>query len=48
MCLACELSIERSVKKKDNGEVYKLRKTFAVFHLVLFIGRGTSTCLAVE
>ena len=22
------------LKKKDNGEVYKLRKTFAVFHLV--------------
>ena len=37
------------MKKKDNGEVYKLRKTFAVFHLVpLFIGRGTSTWLAAE
>ena len=23
------------MKKKDNGEVYKLRKTFAVFHLFL-------------
>ena len=34
MCRACELSIKRSMKKKDNGEVYKLRKTFAVFHLV--------------
>ena len=31
MCRACELSIKRS---KDNGEVYKLRKTFAVFQLV--------------
>ena len=29
VCRACEVS------KKDNGEVYKLRKTFAVFHLVL-------------
>ena len=43
VCRACELSIKRSMKKKnnDNGEVYKLRKTFAVFHLVpLFFGRG--------
>ena len=31
MYRACELSIKRS---KNNGEVYKLRKTFAVFHLV--------------
>ena len=31
VCRACELSIKRS---KNNGEVYKLRKTFAVFHLV--------------
>ena len=46
---ACELSIKRSMKKKYNGEVYKLRKTFAVFHLVhLFIERGTSTWLAAE
>ena len=30
----CELGIKRSMKKKDNGEVYKLRKSFAVFHLV--------------
>ena len=49
VCRACELSIKRSVKTKDNGEVYKLRKTFAVFHLVpLFIRRGTSTWLAAE
>ena len=49
VCRACELSIKRSVKKKDNGEVYKLRKTFAVFHLVpLFVGRGTSTWVAAE
>ena len=35
MCRACELiNIKRSMKKKDNGEVYKLGKTFAVFHLV--------------
>ena len=34
MCRACELSIKRSMKKKDNGEVYKLRKTFAVFLLL--------------
>ena len=48
VCRACELSIKRSMKQ-DNGEVYKLRKTFAVFHLVpLFIGRGTSTWLAAE
>ena len=39
VCRACELSIKRGVKKKRYGEVYKLRKTFAVFHLVpLFIG----------
>ena len=25
---------KRSMKKKDNGEVYKLRKTFAEFLLV--------------
>ena len=31
MCRACELSIKRNMKKKDDGEVYKLRKTFAVF-----------------
>ena len=49
VCRGCELSIKRSMKKKDNGEVYKLRKTFAVFHLVpLFIGRATSTWLAAE
>ena len=34
VCRACELSIKRSMKKKDNSEVYKLRKTIAVFHLV--------------
>ena len=39
--VCCELSIKRSMKKKDNSEINKLRKTFAVFHLVsLFIGRG--------
>ena len=39
VCRACELSIKRSMKKSDNDEVYKLRKTFVVFHLVpLFIG----------
>ena len=49
VCWACELNIKRSMKKNDNREVYKLRKTFAVFHLVpLFIGRGTSTWLAAE
>ena len=51
VCRACELAkiIKRSMKKNDNGEVYKLRKTFAVFHLVpMFIGRGTSACLAAE
>ena len=43
VCRACELSIKRSMKIKDNDEVYKLRKTFALFHLVpLFVGRGTS------
>ena len=31
VCQACELSIKIS---KDNVELYKLRKTFAVFHLV--------------
>ena len=31
VCRACELNIKRS---KDNGEVYKLGKAFAVFHLV--------------
>ena len=35
---ACELSIKRGMKKKDNGEVYRLRwqaqEDFAVFHLV--------------
>ena len=25
------------MKKKDNGEVYKLRKTFTLFHLVPFL-----------
>ena len=42
VCRASELNIKRSMMKKDNGEVYKLRKTFAVLHLVpLFIGRGS-------
>ena len=27
VCRACELSIKRSMKIKDNGEVYKLWKT---------------------
>ena len=31
LCRAYKLSIKRS---KDNGEVYKLRKMFAVFHVV--------------
>ena len=34
VCRACELTIKRSMKKKGNGEVYKFRKTFAVFRLV--------------
>ena len=34
VCRACELSIKRSMKKNVNGEIYNLRKTFAVFHLV--------------
>ena len=34
VCRACELSIKRSMKKKYNCEVYKLRKTFAVFYRV--------------
>ena len=55
VCRACELSIKRRMKKKYNGEVYKLRKTFAVFHLVpllCFFGSGahwlTSIWLAAE
>ena len=49
MCRPCELSIKRSMKENYNDEVYELRKTFAVFHLVpLFIGRGTSIWLAAE
>ena len=35
VCRACELSIKRSMKKKDNSEVYKLRKTFAVLLCLL-------------
>ena len=30
----CVGHVKRSMKKKGNREVYKLRKTFAVFHLV--------------
>ena len=33
VCRACEITVKRSMKKHGNGEVYKLRKTFAVFHL---------------
>ena len=35
-CQACELSIKK-VWKKNNGEVYKLRKIFAVFNLFLCV-----------
>ena len=39
VCRACEVSIKRCMEKKeeDNGEVYKLRKTFAVFHLFVCV-----------
>ena len=42
MCRVCELNINRSMKKKDIGEVYKLRMNFALFLHVLekkIIGR---------
>ena len=30
----CVRHVKKSMKKKGNGEIYKLRKTFAVYHLV--------------